>query len=72
MNPKCVVDVGIYFKPIILDIAERAKSLILNDGPNNSRLQKKLAVCLGLILEVCPELERYVSRFPSSDSTLNK
>ena len=60
LNLKCVADIGCYFRPFVLDIAERTKNLVLREGHANTRLLCKLAVGLGLALPVCPELERCV------------
>ena len=60
LNLKCVADIGCYFRPFVLDIAERTKNCVLREGHANIRLQSKFAVALGLVLPVCPELERCV------------
>ncbi|XP_076466261.1 midasin-like [Babylonia areolata] len=59
----CVVDIGCYFRPLVLDIASRTKKSVLAEGHANVRLQRKLAVALGMVLPVCPELERFTGEF---------
>lgn len=60
ISPKCVMDICSYFRPLVLDIAERTKNSILRQGHSNSRLCHKFAVALGLALRICPELKRFV------------
>ncbi|XP_041350636.1 midasin-like [Gigantopelta aegis] len=61
INQKCTEDICRHFQPVILDVAERAKTAILKQG--DRLVYKRFAVALSRGLHVSPDVQRFAVEF---------
>ena len=54
-----VVDVASLFQPVILEIASRARDLVVNNGKAEKRNLQKFAFVLSKTIALSSELQRY-------------
>ena len=59
LNLSVVMDIGFYFQPIILPVAIEVRKFVINEGKKGGNLLHKFGVALGLLLPICPELQRF-------------